>query len=295
MTLGLIAGEGALPALIAARQPEPPYVASLEGFLPEHLTPDLVFRLEHLGTALGKMKEAGVTELCLIGKVSRPPVDPAQIDAATAPLLPRLMDSLTKGDDGALRCLMGILEEAGFTIRGAHEIASDLLPPPGVLVGKISERHERDCERASAIVAAMGAADVGQACIVAGGQALAIEALPGTDHMIRTLMVAGTRSPVPDITDPIGLASDWLTGREVPSVLGQRDPELPPGGLLYKAPKPGQDLRADMPTIGPATMTLAAEAGLDGIAIAAGGVLLADPNFCRDIADATGLFLWVRP
>ncbi|MEM1374879.1 MAG: UDP-2,3-diacylglucosamine diphosphatase LpxI [Pseudomonadota bacterium] len=266
MRLGLIAGEGALPALIAAQQAEPPFVAALAGFPPEGLQPDLTFRLEHLGTALAQMRNAGVTRLCLIGRVRRPEVSADAIDAATAPLVPRLMAAMGQGDDGALRAIMGILEEAGFSIAGAHEIAAGLLPPAGVIAGTVSATDEADAARAAQIVAAMGRVDVGQACIVAGGQALAIEALPGTDHMLQTL----------------------AQGRAGGAA-------LPAGGLLFKAPKPGQDLRADMPTMGPDTITLAAKAGLRGVTLAAGGVLLIERERCAGLARENGLFLWVRP
>ncbi|MEM6276162.1 MAG: UDP-2,3-diacylglucosamine diphosphatase LpxI [Pseudomonadota bacterium] len=266
MRLGLIAGEGELPALIAARQTERPYVAALAGHPPDNLTPDLTFRLEHLGTALGHMQAAGVTRLCLIGRVRRPEVSMDAVDAATAPLVPRLMAAMGQGDDGALRGILAILEEAGFSIVGAHETAADLLPPAGLLAGSLAPADEADADRAAEIVEAMGRVDVGQACIVAAGQALAVEALPGTDHMLDTL------------------ASDRAGGTS-----------LPAGGLLFKAPKPGQDLRADMPTVGPETLSRAARAGLGGVVLAAGGVLLVEPERCAEIARDSGLFLWVRP
>ena len=296
MTLALIAGAGSLPALIAARQPELPFVASLSGFAPEGLTPDITFRIEHLGSALETLKAQGVTRLCLIGKVSRPVVDPAQIDAQTMPFVPAMMAAMAEGDDGALRGLMAILEDAGFTLVGAHEIAKDLLPPAGVLTGALGPSSEADAARAERIVAAMGAADVGQACIVAEGQALAIEALPGTDHMIRTLLAPVNTGQPAGVDDPIGMAVDWLSAREGASAAKAARPAgLPGGGLLFKAPKPGQELRADMPTVGPATVRLAAQAGLEGIVIAEGGVLLAEQAECIEIAKAAGLFLWVRP
>ncbi|MEO0676489.1 MAG: UDP-2,3-diacylglucosamine diphosphatase LpxI [Pseudomonadota bacterium] len=291
--LALIAGAGTLPALIAARQPAPPLIVSLSGFLPDGLTPDITFRIEHLGSTLAALREQGIRELCLVGQVRRPVVDPAQIDAATAPIVPRLVAALAQGDDGALRGLMEILEEAGFTLRGAHELAADLLPAPGCLAGAVTEAHERDAARGAEIVAALGTADVGQACIVADGQALAIEALPGTDWMLKSLLVEAPESP--DLTDPLGMAADWLSGPAAPRPTATRDPSLPAGGILFKAPKPGQELRADMPTIGPGTVALAAQAGLDGIVLAAGGVLLIEPERCAALAKEAGIFLWVRP
>lgn len=296
MTLALLTGAGDLPRILAEWQSEPPFVATLSGFAPEGLDPDLTFRIEHLGSALQSMKAHGIDRLCLIGKVSRPALDPTQIDDLTKPLVPRLMAAMAEGDDGALRGLMAILEEAGFTLVGAHEIAADLLPPPGLLAGAMEAAHEQDASRAAAIVAALGAADVGQGCIVAAGQALAIEALPGTDHMIRTLLVPSGEGAGSAFDDPLGAAADWLSATDARAPGARvRNPDLPKGGILYKAPKPGQELRADMPTVGPATIALAAEAGLDGVVIAQGGVLLVEPERCCEIAEAAGLFIWVRP
>ncbi|MEM9349762.1 MAG: UDP-2,3-diacylglucosamine diphosphatase LpxI [Pseudomonadota bacterium] len=290
MTLALIAGAGELPALIAARQAEVPFVASLAGHAPSGLTPDLTFRLEVLGGTLEALEARGVTEVCLLGKVTRPPVDMAALDEATRPLVPRLMEAMAQGDDAALRAIIEIIEETGLRVVGAHELAVDLLPAPGLLAGSLTSSAERDAARAEKIIAAMGAADLGQACIVADGQALAIEALPGTDWMLRSLLVQKTAAA--EITDPLGMAADWLSG---PQTAPSRDPSLPPGGLLFKAPKPGQELRVDMPTIGPATIKGAAEAGLEGVVVEAGGVLVIEPEDCQKIAQAAGLFIWVRP
>lgn len=295
MTLALIAGAGALPALLASRQAEPPLIASLVGFLPDDdLRPDITFRIEHLGSLLADLTAHGVSRICMVGRVARPVVDPSEIDAATRPLIPRVMDAMAQGDDGALRALITIFEEADFAVVGAHEIAHDLLPEAGCLVGEVSPRHETDAARGAEIVAAMGAADIGQACIVADGQALAIEALPGTDWMLRSLTVS-TPSTTSDFTDPIGMASDWLSGPKPAGESVTRDPALPTGGLLFKAPKPKQELRVDMPTIGPETVRLAAKAKLDGIVIKAGQVLLIDREKCMRLAREAGLFIWVRP
>ncbi|MEM9437004.1 MAG: UDP-2,3-diacylglucosamine diphosphatase LpxI [Pseudomonadota bacterium] len=290
MTLALITGAGDLPALLAKRQAERPFVANLAGHAPTGLDPDLTFRLEELGGTLAILRESGVTDVCLVGKVSRPQVDMSALDPETRPLMPKLVAAMARGDDAALRAIVDIIEGTGLRIVGAHNLAADLLPPPGVLVGTLSEEAQRDAARAAEIVVAMGQADIGQACIVSGGQALAVEALPGTDWMLRSLTVETSTSAA--LSDPFGMAADWLSGG-APKPL--RDPTLPVGGLLFKAPKPGQELRVDMPTIGPATIAGAVQAGLDGVVVEAGGVLVAERETCLRIAGAAGLFLWVRP
>jgi hypothetical protein len=92
--------------------------------------------------------------------------------------------------------------------------------------------------------------------------------------------------------DAAGAAADWLTG-------GPRGPAVAPvdgrGGILFKAPKPGQERRADLPVIGVETARRAARTGLSGIVIEAGGVMVLDLPQVLQILDARDLFLWVRP
>lgn len=263
-SLALIAGNGALPAALVAALPQRPLIAAVHGFSPDGLIPDMEFRLERLIPFLHHLQDQGVTEVALAGGIRRPRLDPALIDPQTAQMLPRIMAAMGKGDDGALREVIALMEEAGFAVRGVIDIAPDLVPGQGVLVGAPNAQDERDAARAEAIHRAMSAADVGQGCVVAAGQCLAVEALPGTDAMLAH--VAGI------------------------------DPALrpPAKGLFYKAPKLGQDLRIDLPTLGPGSVLAAAEAGLGGIVWAAGGVICLDLPRMREIAAEKGLFLWAR-
>lgn len=259
--LAIIAGEGRLPGLIVRAQEVPPLICALDGFLPEGIEPDLVFRLETLGTLLETLRDRGVTDICLAGAVRRPPLDPERIDAATKLLIPRLGSALAKGDDGALRAIIGIFEESGFAVRGADELAPDLLPPAGYLGGpEPTEQSRADSARGFAIIAALSSADVGQGCAVLKGQALAVEGVFGTDWMLASLVAR------PDAG----------------------------GGVLVKAPKRGQDRRFDLPTIGVNTVEAAAQAALDGITIEAGGVLVLDRAEVVAACERLGLFLWVR-
>ena len=262
--LALIAGQGALPehldAVLRARG-EGYHLRELEGF---PTAPDLsgaqsreAFRIERLGSLIAELQALGVTTLCFAGSIQRPPLDPTALDPATMPLVPRMMAALQAGDDAALRAVIGFFEEAGIAVVGAAEIAPDLLPAPTAAVASA----ERDAARGAEIVAAMGRIDVGQACVVHKGQALAIEAMPGTDAMLSALA-------------------------------GQRDGVR--GGILFKAPKPDQDRRIDLPAIGPQTVMRAAEAGLVGIVIEAGGVMVLDADEVAAELTRSGLFLWVR-
>jgi DUF1009 family protein len=168
------------------------------------------------------------------------------------------------GDDATLRAVVALFEDEGFQVVGAADLAPALLPPPGLLAGALPAGAEQDAARAATIAAALGRADVGQGCVVQAGLCLAVEALPGTDHMLATVAAL-----------PAGLRPGA-------------------GGLLYKGAKPGQDRRIDLPAIGPDTVRHAAAAGLAGIAFAAGEVLLLTPDTTVQAARDAGLFLWAR-
>lgn len=267
--LALIAGEGALPALLYSRLSavgEPPIIAELKGY-PSRIqgVETIEFRVEHLGSFLSDLKLLGVKELCLAGKVGRPILDPTAVDALTEPYVPGIVHAIQSGDDGALREILAIIEEFGFELRAAHELLPELLPATGILTTKQpNERDQLDANRAASIVVAMGAADVGQSCVVAAGQALAIESIGGTDWMLKSLSNE------------------------------QRPTDAASGGVLFKAPKPGQDRRADLPVIGPNSIENAKAAGLDGIVIEAGGVMVLEIEQTVKLANAANLFIWVR-
>lgn len=264
MTLALIAGAGSLPAALLAALPQRPFICALGDFPGA----DLPLRLERLIPTLRALQDRGVSEVVFAGAVQRPRLDPALFDGATAQLVPRLVAAMQAGDDATLREIIAIFEEYDLTIRAIPDLAPNLLPGPGLLAGRTTERDIGDATRAAAIVAALGAVDVGQGACVAQGQCLAVEALPGTDAMLRSVAeLPGSSRPLPAM------------GR----------------GLFYKAAKPGQDRRIDLPTIGPQTLTLVAQAGLGGIAFQAGSVICLDlPQMIAE-AEAMGLFLWARP
>ena len=103
--LALICGRGTLPARIAAVQDNPPVICVLDGFEPDGLAADILFRLETLGGLLMELGKRGVTEVCFCGGIERPEIDPSKLDKDTAPLVPLLAEAISKGDDGALRAV----------------------------------------------------------------------------------------------------------------------------------------------------------------------------------------------
>ena len=161
---------------------------------------------------------------------------------------------------GCSRAVLRLLEEDGFEVRRRAGGAGRPAAEPGLLTGAgagcAGARRHPPRHRGGR---ALGAVDVGQGCVVQQGLVLGVEAIEGTDALLARC--AGLR-------------------REGP------------GGVLVKLVKPGQDRRADLPTIGPDTVRGAAAAGLAGIAIEA-----RRHHRCVDraatvaAAEAAGLFL----
>ena len=260
--LGIIAGGGPLPARVADAARRPVFIVALEGYaetgtFAHH--PHEPARLGAAGRIIGLLRAHHCRDIVLIGPVRRPHLLHLRPDAEGAKLLARIGRAAFAGDDGFLAAIVRVLGEEGFRVLGAHEILTDAVGPRGLMTQAMPDAEAMaDIARASAVVRALGVVDVGQGCVVQGGIVLAVEAIEGTDAMLAR--AGGLRRPGP-------------------------------GGVLVKLVKPGQDRRADLPTIGPRTIDAAAAAGLRGIAFEAGGTLFTDRAACVARADAAGLFL----
>lgn len=266
--LGIIAGSGALPRLIAEAQGGRPHiVCGFEGIAPDWIAehPNVVVPFEKPGRLFDALREAGVTRLVMVGGMSRPKLRMLSFDRKAMALASRIMPLLGQGDDALLRGLAEVFEAEGFMMVGVQEVLDGLLAPEGPISAfRAAEGHHADIARAAEIVATLGALDLGQAAVVEHGICLGVEAIQGTDALLDTV----ARTPDTLRAAPGGKA-----------------------GVLFKAPKPRQDRRLDLPAIGVETVRRAAHAGLAGIAVQAGGVLLIDREATVAEADRTGLFL----
>ncbi|UYV39386.1 UDP-2,3-diacylglucosamine diphosphatase LpxI [Rhodobacteraceae bacterium D3-12] len=296
--LALIVGRGKLPAKVIGALSERPLVCALEGHVPDSVQVDMTFRLETFGTLLLELGGRGVTDVCLCGAIERPTIDPAKLDEETKPLVPLFMEALSKGDDGALRIVMQVFEQTGFKIRAAHELIPKVVVEAGVLSARAPRSaHDADARVGKDIVAEMGKADLGQACVIRKGHVLAREDEAGTDAMLGTLAMTHMARPDAPVEEWALDDAGELTeaGRDWLRVMADENHKAPgAGGILFKAPKPEQDRRADLPVIGPVTVLNAAEAGLDGIALEAGGVIVIDPKVVLEIIDTMNMVLWGR-
>jgi DUF1009 family protein len=210
-------------------------------------------------------RDANCREVVIIGTMLRPSLSQLHPDLATLRYLPRIVRLLRGGDDHLLSGIAGIFEENGFKLIGAHEVAPEILVPQGPLGRhRASARDEADIDRGLALIRTMGPFDIGQAVVVADNYVLAIEAAEGTDAMLARVAALRREGRV------------RLSGNV---------------GVLIKAPKPMQDRRLDLPSIGAGTVAAAAAAGLVGIAVEAQGAITADLAELIRTADAAGLFV----
>lgn len=270
-TVGIICGGGVLPAAVAEavlRAGRDVYLLPIKGWADSAS----VARYRHDWIKLGQFgrlrtlaRNAGCSEVVFIGNVLRPSLSMLRLDWSTLRLLPRALDALRGGDDRVLSRMARVFEEHGFRVVGAHELAPDILVPEGVL-GRVapSARQWDDALRGLDLIDAIGRFDIGQAVVVADNHVLAVEAAEGTDAML--MRIADLR-------------------RE------GRVRTAPGAGVLVKAPKPQQDRRVDMPAIGPQTVEHVKRAGLGGLAVRAGEVIVAEPEAVVSAADAAGLFV----
>lgn len=263
--LGILAGGGPLPGRVAAAAQSAGREVFVVGFLDYAESaviggyPHEYIRVGAAGRILAALREHRCKEICLVGPVRRPSLLDLRPDREGTRILARVGRAAFGGDDGLLAAVVRVFGEEGFSVVGAHEILTEALGGAGPL-GRVraDAAADADIARGVAVVRALGSVDVGQGCVVQQGIVLAVEAIEGTDQML---------ARAKDLARP------------------------GPGGVLVKLVKPGQDRRADLPTIGPQTIIAAAASGLRGVAFEAGGTLLTDRQGCIDEADRAGLFL----
>jgi UDP-2,3-diacylglucosamine hydrolase len=207
----------------------------------------------------------GCQDVAFIGSVVRPSLWQLRPDLKTLRLLPRILRIFRGGDDYLLSGIASIFEEHGFRLISVQEIAPEIVMPEGVLGRHQPTKQDfADIAQGIAVLNAMSSFDIGQAAVISNGRVLAVEAAEGTDQML--MRIAQLRQ-----SGQIEIGSSR--------------------GVLVKAAKRGQDLRLDLPSIGPRTIEAAARAKLAGVAVVAGSALVANLELLRRSADREGLFV----
>ena len=269
--LGIIAGGGELPVVLAehmAATQRPYFVARIapmaDPALEKH--PGAAHGLGAMGARMDAMREAGCDAVVLFGQVARPDLKTLQLDEVAMSMLPAILAAMPHGDDALLRAVLSEHEKAGFRVVGAEQAMSDLLAQQGAW-GAIAPNAAQlaDITKAAKVAAASGAFDIGQGVVVCDGLVLAVEAQEGTDAMLRRVA-------------------------ELPTTI--RGTQQARRGVLLKRPKPIQERRIDLPTIGVRTIEGAANAGLAGVAVEAQGALAVRRADIIAAANRAGIFVY---
>lgn len=273
-TLAVIAGGGAVPAVVAraAEAAGRPVVvlavtgeadASVEAFRHHWVRWGEIGRLFDLLTR----EKAGDIVIC--GAVNRPDFSAIRVDLGAVLSLPKILSLMVGGDDAVLKNVVRFFEDRGYRVVGAHQIAPELVGGDGTL-GRVTPSADAETDILKGMEASqtLGRLDIGQAAVAISGRVVAVEGIEGTDELLARVADLKRRGRLK---------------------AGQRQ------GVLVKAAKPQQDLRVDLPTIGPRTIDAVAAAGLAGIVVEAGRVMIVDRAATIAAADKAKLFVVVRP
>ncbi|MFP1632560.1 LpxI family protein [Zhengella sp. ZM62] len=268
--IAIVAGSGALPEVLAdelEREGNKPVLIAIKGEADRSVPAraDAILDIEALGGLPKLLKGHGVRHVVFAGGVSRRPKwYRIRLTFGLLRLLPRGIRALGAGDDALLRIVTTFMENEGITVVGAHEIMPRLLCPEGTLGAVTPGKDDWTAITAGFKAArAIGALDIGQAAVAFGRRAIALEGIEGTEGLLER-------------TRDMRNHGRLTTTRR---------------GVLVKCAKPGQDERADLPSIGPQTVISAHAAGLSGIAVEAGRSLLLEAGRIREEADRLGLYV----
>ena len=269
--VGLVAGGGALPFAVAdsliANGIVPVFFA-LKGVC----DPVQVARFRHHWIAIGQLgrltrlaRDESVRDLTFIGTLVRPSLSEIRLDWGTLRVLPRVLAAFRGGDDHLLSGIGGVLEREGFRLVGIRDVAPQLLMPVGCLTRAAPDADANaDIAKGRELLRALSPFDIGQATIVIDGHVVGVEDIEGTDGLLARVARLRSEGRI-----------RARTGR----------------GVLVKAPKAGQDLRFDLPTMGLRTVEGAIKAGLAGVAVVAANTVVAEAQAMIEAADAAGLFV----
>ncbi len=264
--LGIIAGGGSIPQQLieqCQKQQLDFVVLAIEGNADNNLFKNATFtykwiRLGQAGTGFKFFVEQGVKDVVMIGTIRRPSFFDLVPDLRTTAFFAKV-GAKALGDDGLLRAVVSEIEKDGMKVKGIHEVMPDILVKEGVLTKrKPSKQDIIDIKRGVEAAFELGRLDIGQAVVVQQGLVLAVEGIEGTDELLRR-------------------CKDYRRKGG--------------GGVLVKLRKPQQDMRIDLPTIGPRSVERAHESGLEGIVVHAGNGLIVDEKETIALADKYKMFI----
>ena len=261
-SLGIIAGNGVYPRLVAQSARRAGVSRIVAAAFTDETDPQLEqlvdatewMRVGQLGRLINYFKSAGLRHAIMAGKIAPKNLFDLRPDMKALVLLARLKQRNAESMFGAIA---DELANVGVELLPATTFMDEFLAPAGNIAGRgLSRREEADVEFGFTIAKEVSRLDIGQTVIVKGGTVLAVEAFEGTNDALRR---GGA------------LAKS--------------------GAVMVKVSKPNQDLRFDVPVIGPETLRIAAEAKLRVIAVEAGVTLLLEKHSLGEIAAQGGITL----
>ena len=261
--VAIIAGSGNLPRLVY-EQLSDPYVVGFEGMdcsLSKHA---IFHNFNHLGKFFEDLNNRGVRSVVMVGGMQRPLLDEKKFDEYLKERSQSVFNALQQGDDALLKYIISLFLEKNITPIGANEVVSNLTLKEGVYIGSQENVNLNDVKRADQILETTSCLDIGQSVVVQGGQVLGIETVQGTERMLGYVRDTST-----------------LPGRVV-------------GGVLVKREKVNQDLRVDMPTIGPETILQVHAAKLDAVVISPDTVIVLEQDECFRLCKKLSLSFIVK-
>lgn len=267
--LGLVAGNGAMPQHVAATHTTAGgavFVVALENEADAALEvyPHIRSPLGHLAAAADALLAAGCTDMVIIGGIQRPDLDKLDLDAGGQWFLQQVLAGRHAGDDQLLKIVVAYFQSRGLVVQPAEKYLGEATGRPGPQTAHPHAAHQTDIDRAIEVAGIVGEQDIGQSVAVGQMLVLGVEGPEGTDAMLARLA---------------DLAPEFLGTPQARR------------GVLAKLPKPQQDRRVDLPTIGRRTVELAAAAHLAGLVYETGGTLFDDFEAVVATAEAKGLFL----
>lgn len=206
------------------------------------------------------IKEQQIKNLILIGAVNKPNFTNIKVDKKGAILLSKILAKKILGDDSVLKTVIEFFEKEGLKVLTINQLLTNIVPKEGVLTKLGPDNNDQEnIKIATKAIKTMSDLDIGQAVIVAQKQIIAVEALEGTDNLIKRC--------------------------------AELKPEFKQGAILVKLTKSSQTKKADLPTIGLDTIKNCYNCGIKGIVIEAGTTLILNQDQVIKAADDLGLFI----
>ena len=269
--LAIVVGKGLLPQELVKglrQRDKQPLLIGIEGEAEDWLQDydHITFKWEQFGKFSKHLKQHKINQVMFAGGVTRPKLNPIKMDRGAIMALPQVMAFMMGGDNSLLSGLIKLFDRQNIQVIGAHEALPELLSPQGLIAGrKPTLTAMKNAKLAFEATKKLGELDIGQAAVAVGGRVIALEGIEGTDGMLERV------------------ASMRASGRLY---------ETGTHGVLVKTMKPGQDMRADLPAIGPDTIEMLVKAGLKGVAIEAGYSIILAQKETLTAAKQAGVFIY---